>query len=117
MEQNVNSCNAESIMKALLTAVAESYQETGEIKRTAEEFSMSAIKIRKLLITAGVYNNELADEVNDLFARGKSTEEIMKITGLGKSSVNGYLPYMKTVYKQAELSENAERVKGKNRVL
>lgn len=61
----------------------ECYDETGELKLTAEEFGMSALKIRKLLITAGEF---------------------------GKSSVNGYLPYTKTVYKPEELSPNAERI-------
>ena len=102
--------DAEKIMKELLAAVAEFYVETGELKLTAEEFSMSALKIRKLLITAGVYHNDASDEVNRLFAQGKSPEEIAKITGLGKSSVNGYLPYTKVVYKPEELSQNAERI-------
>lgn len=44
--------DAEKIMKELMAAVAESYEETGELKLTAEEFDMSALKIRKLLITA-----------------------------------------------------------------
>lgn len=102
--------DAEKIMKELMAAVAESYEETGELKMTAEEFDMSALKIRKLLITAEVYSNEISDEVNDLYATGKTVAEIQKITGLGKSSVNGYLPYTKAVYKPEELSLNAERI-------
>ena len=45
----------EKVMKELLATVKEAYNETGELKLTAEEFDMSALKIRKLLITAGVY--------------------------------------------------------------
>lgn len=48
--------------------------------------------------------------MNDLYAAGKTVAEIQKITGLGKSSVNGYLPYTKAVYKPEELSLNAERI-------
>lgn len=44
--------DAEKIMKDLMLAVAESYEETGELKLTAAEFALSSIKIRKLLITA-----------------------------------------------------------------
>ena len=102
--------DADKIMKDLIAAVTESYEETGEMKRTAEEFDMSPLKIRKLLITAGVYSNEISDEVNDLKAAGKSIAEIQRITGLGRSSVNGYLPYTKAVYKPEELSLNAERI-------
>lgn len=102
--------DAEKIMNELLVAVAEFYVETGELKLTAEEFSMSALKIRKLLITAEVYHNDASDVVNRLYAQGKSPEEISNITGLGRSSVNGYLPYSKTAYKAEELSQNAERI-------
>ncbi len=101
----------EKIMKELMTAVAESYEETGELKITAEEFGISALKVRKLLITAGVYSNDVSDEVNELYDQGKSLAEIEKITGLRKSSINGYLPYSKVVYKPQELSLNAERIK------
>ena len=72
-------------MKELLAAVVDSYEETGELKLTAEEFGMSALKIRKLLITAGAYHNDLSDQVNDLFAQGKTVAEIGQIIGLGKA--------------------------------
>lgn len=64
---------------------------------TAEEFDMSPLKIRKLLITAGAYSNAISDEVNRLYESGKSVEEIRIIMGLRKSSINGYLPYTKSV--------------------
>lgn len=99
------------IMEDLLLSVSESYAETGELKMTAEEFDMSALKIRKLLITAGAYSSDISDEVNELYQLGKSLEEIQSITGLGKSSINGYLPYTKTIYKPEELSLNAERIR------
>jgi len=103
--------DAEKIMKELLEAVVESYEQAGELNLTAQEFGISALKIRKLLITAGVYHSEVSDKVNILYASGKSLEEIRRITGLGRSSVNGYLPYTKVVYNSKEASLNAERIK------
>lgn len=41
--------DSEKIMKELIDAVVESFEETGELKLTAAEFEMSPIKIRKLL--------------------------------------------------------------------
>ena len=67
--------DANKIMKDLLDVVAESYEQTGELKLTAQEFGMSDLKIRKLLITAGVYHSEVSDKVNKLYASGKSLEE------------------------------------------
>ena len=103
--------DSDKIIKDLTAAVSESFKETGELKLTADEFGLSAIKIRKLLITAGVYSNDISDEVNALYNQGKSVTEIEQITGLSKSSVNGYLPYNKVVYNQSELSLNADRIK------
>ena len=100
----------DKIMKNLLDAVSESYEETGELKQTAAELDMSPLKIRKLLITSGAYSNEISKEVNDLRAAGKSIADIQELTGLKKSSVNGYLPYTKSIYKSEELSLNAERI-------
>ena len=71
--------DAKKIMKELMAAVVESYDEIGELKLMAEELSMSTLKIRKLLITAGAYSNEISDEVNDLYAAGMNVAEIQQI--------------------------------------
>lgn len=67
--------------------------------------------MRKRLIAAGVYESEIADEIMALREVGKTIQEIYQITGLGKSSVNGYLPYTKVPYNAKKLSLNAERIK------
>jgi len=103
--------NAEKVVKELINAVVESYEETGELKITANEFNMSPLKIRKMLITAGVYHSEVSDEINELYSQGKSVSQIMEITGLKKSSINGYLPYSKVIYKPEKISLNAARIK------
>lgn len=40
--------NAEKVVKELINAVVESYEETGELKITANEFNMSPLKIRNV---------------------------------------------------------------------
>ena len=98
-------------MSDLMDVVTGIYEETGELKRTAEEIGLSPLKVRKILVTAGVYENELAEEVNRLFREGRTPLDIQKLTGLGRSSVNGYLPYTKVPYKTDEVSLNAERIR------
>jgi hypothetical protein len=70
---------------------------------------MTRLKVRKLLITAGVYSSDISEEVNRLKAEKKTVQEIMEITGLGRSSVYSYLPYSRTAYNVEELSLDAER--------
>ena len=94
------------------------------LQTIANELDLNPIKVRKLLITAGVYKSEVADQVNRVFnqhrASGLShTETIvatMKELNLSKASVTSYLPYEKGVYFPAEtdnknLSVGAERIR------
>ena len=76
----------------------------------AEEFSLSALKVRKLLVTAGVYDSPICRKVQELFAAGKAVKEIQHITGLSSASVSGYLPYRKTIYKLEDRTVLAERL-------
>ena len=105
----------EKIMNELIVSVVECYLATGDsedemsIRSIAEEFDITPLKVRKLLITAGVFSTEISDEINDLFSQGKSIIEIQKITGLGRASVYSYLPYTKVIYNISEVSLNAER--------
>ena len=61
------------------------------------------------MITAGVYHTENSEQINLMREQGMSIPEIMKATGLSKSSVHSYLPYTKMIYNVDELSLYAER--------
>ena len=65
----------------------------------AEALQITPIKVRKMLITAGYYSTAMSRKVQALQDEGYSIQEIMEETGLGKASVNGYLPYTKGAYK------------------
>ena len=81
------------------------------LNAVATEFGITALKARKLLITAGVYSTALSRQVAELHASGVEISQIMKITGLSRASVHSYLPYTKIPYKLKELSSNAERIR------
>jgi len=80
------------------------------ITETAAEFQVTPMKMRKLLITAGVYSTDASRIIRKLHVEGKSTSEIQAITGLKKSSINGYLPYSKVIYNHDEKSVEADRI-------
>lgn len=94
------------------------------LQTIADELDLNPIKVRKLLITAGVYKSEVADQVNRVFNQHRDsglshTEAIaatMRELNLSKSSVTSYMPYEKGVYFPAEtdnknLSVGAERIR------
>lgn len=57
-----------------------------------------------MLITAGVYSTRLSRKVQSLYEDGCSIQQIMNETGLKKSSVHGYLPYIKGNYNLPEVT-------------
>ena len=81
------------------------------LNEVAAEFDITAMKARKLLITAGVYSTELSRKIQFLHESGKKIPEIERIVGLSRASVHSYLPYSKGSYNLQELSTNAERTK------
>ena len=71
----------------------------------ADELGLNPIKVRKLLITAGVYVSDMAEKVQETLMISEK-HRIIKLTvlstanalGLSRSSVTSYLPYKKGVY-------------------
>ena len=80
-------------------------------------------KGRKLLITAGVYESEVAEKVQDTFEEYRETQNDKEvilstadILNLSKASVTSYLPYQKGVYfpgtaSKERISVEAERLR------
>lgn len=106
-------------MQEFMDAVAEAFGTYDDredktfpgLNAVATEFGITALKVRKLLITAGVYSTHLSRLVLELYDGGAKLDQIMKITGLSRASVHSYLPYTKIPYKLEELSANAERIR------
>lgn len=76
----------------------------------AAEFGITALKAKKLLITAGVYSTALSRQVAELAVAGYKIDQIIEFTGLSQASVHSYLPYTKIPYKLEELSVNVEGI-------
>lgn len=55
-----------------------------QLKQLAEEFSMTPLKVRKLLITTGAYQTAISKAVNALFREGKSVAEIQELKDFRK---------------------------------
>lgn len=95
------------VLLVQIEAVKEVYGDCGEIKATALELGLAELKVRKLLITGNVISYEQTETIKDLQREGKTLDQIITITGLSRASINGYLPYTKVPYKEAEISSNA----------
>ena len=113
--------NTDDLITQLIEAVTDTYlnppentaDENGRmyLNLLAEEFSMTPIKVRKLLISSGVYQTDISMRVNELYKSGKTIKEIQEIVGLSAASVSGYLSYQKTVYNLEVSTDVANRLR------
>ena len=97
------------------------YNSEMSLQAIGEELGLNPIKVRKLLITADVYESEVAEKVRDTFEEYQETqnykEAILSTANalqLSKASVTSYLPYKKGVYfpstaEKEKISVGAER--------
>lgn len=105
----------------LMKAAADLYTDKMSLQAIADTLSLNPIKVRKLLITAGVYESDTAKLVRQTFHSFRETQDYstavtytMAALQLSRPSVTSYLPYAKGVYfpKDAEaenISAGAER--------
>ena len=114
--------NPTSTMQELLTAVCEYYGDPVDDRKeedldhvslhdVAEEFDITVMKARKLLITGGLYSTAISRRVQELYAQGLTVAQITEKTGLKRASINSYLPYTNIVYNLPDISIKAERQK------
>ena len=101
------------------TAVA-LYDSEMSLQAIGEELGLNPIKVRKLLITARVYESDMAEKVQATFEEYRETQDyktsILSTANtlqLSKASVTSYLPYKKGVYfpstEKEKISVGAER--------
>ena len=96
------------------------YDSEMSLQAIGEELGLNPIKVRKLLITAGVYESEVAEKVQATFQEYREIQDYKtsilstaNILNLSKASVTSYLPYQKGVYfpstEKEKISVGAER--------
>ena len=113
--------SADKNLSNQMDAAAALYKNDMTLQAIAEELSLNPIKVRKLLITAGVYQSDIADVVQQTFNTFRETQNYstavtstMAALRLSRPSVTSYLPYEKGVYfpeetEAANISAGAER--------
>ena len=107
-------------LKEQMDAAVALYNSEMSLQAIGDELGLNPIKVRKLLITAGVYESEVAEKVKNTFEEYRETQDyktsILSTANtlkLSKASVTSYLPYKKGVYfpstEKDKISVGAER--------
>lgn len=99
----------EFIQYDLIETICNSYKPGVSLRTMAKKFELSAMKVRKILITGGVYSTELSTEIDALWRDGKTASEISVLLGTTVANVNSYLPYGRIIYNMEERSIDADR--------
>ena len=112
--------DAEKNLKEQMENAVALYNSEMSLQAIGDALNLNPIKVRKLLITAGVYESEVAEKVQDTFEEYRETQDyktsILSTANalrLSKASITSYLPYKKGVYypstEKEKISVGAER--------
>ena len=107
-------------LKEQMESAVELYDSEMSLQSIADALNLNPIKVRKLLITAGVYESDVAEKEKKTFEEYRETRDyktsILTTSStlqLSKASVTSYLPYQKGVYfpstEKEKISVGAER--------
>ena len=108
-------------LKEQMESAVALYDSEMSLQAIGDELGLNPIKVRKLLITADVYESEVAEKVQATFQEYHETQDYKtsiistaNTLKLSKASVTSYLPYRKGVYfpstaEKGKISVGAER--------
>ena len=108
-------------LKEQMESAVALYDSEMSLQAIADALNLNPIKVRKLLITAGVYESDAAKKVKNTFEEYRKTQDhktailsTAAVLKLSNASVTSYLPYEKGVYfpsvaDKKKISVGAER--------
>ena len=108
-------------LKEQMDAAVALYNSEMSLQAIADALNLNPIKVRKLLITAGVYESDAAKKVKNTFEEYRKTQDhktailsTAAVLKLSNASVTSYLPYERGVYfpsvaDKKKISVGAER--------
>ena len=101
--------DARKNLKEQMESAVTLYEEDCSLQSIADALALNPIKVRKLLITAGVYESEVAEKVQDTFEEYRETQNykgaiLLNVNALqlSKASFTSYLPYEKACTSQVQ---------------
>ena len=93
----------------LYNKIVDSYLKTGSIKTTAQNLGTYPIKVRRVLLTEGLWSSKTSKAIAELLDEGKTVAEIADILCVTEKAVQSLIPYTKGEYNLKEKSKDAIR--------
>ena len=83
--------------------------QTGSVKETAELLKTYPIKVRRALITEGLWSSKTSETIGVLWNQGMTVAEIAEKLCLSEKNIQSYLPYTRGQYGGENRSDTAVR--------
>ena len=96
--------------------VIDSYRELGSISKVAAALGLSTVKVRKILITHGLWESKTSKAIGDMYALGVPPQFIAYDLGTSINNVLAYTPYDRGVYlKETRSADSVNSAKYRDR--
>ena len=95
--------------EGLYQRVIDSYQELGSIIAVRMRLHISEVKIRRVLITEGLWSSKTSRQIRSLSDKGMTVQEIAETLNTTQKAVEAYMPYRRGSYVDGEQSAAASR--------
>ena len=99
------------MMDATWTAVIRLYKQGLKPKVISDRLHLSAPKVKRILITSGLYSTPRTEEIAAMRRQGMTVEQIAEELGITVAAVQAHLPYIKGHYMAEYPTINALRIR------
>ena len=82
----------------LYNSIIKAYLDTQSVKTVSSTLSVSQVKVRKVLITEGLWTSRTSKQIADMLAEGLTTAQIAAQLCTTEKAVQQYLPYSRGLY-------------------
>ena len=98
-------------MDALQQTIVRLSEQGVTVKQIARRTGTSEQKVRRVLITMGLWSSPLSERIHRMHASGKTLDEIAAALGMTRNNITSYLPYNKGMYNAEYPTTNALRIR------
>lgn len=93
--------------QTLFEKVIEEFKNNSSVIEIAKKMQISVVKVRRILITEGLWSSRSSDEIGKLYKENYTVKEIAEKLHMTEKNVQAYLPYSKGLYGLDNKSESA----------
>ena len=93
----------------LYDQIISTYKKTESVQQTAVILKTDKIKVRRVLLTEGLWSSGRSVEVDRLLKKGLSTNQIAERLNITEKAVQAYLPYSRGEYNLEDKSYDAHK--------